>query len=217
MANERAIVEELLTKPSLVSPTLFVGIGGCGSKIAVRIAKHLKRRPDYQERYKDLIKFALVDTNINDLENFREDADESFLISNFEKEEYANLASGKLFLEADEYFTQWVPQDYRFRAGDTAGAGQIRIESRLGTYYQMKHKNMIARFRRLLEGMKDHSHGHRRLNTTEISIIFCYSVAGGTGSGSFLQLAYALRDQAKELGKLTMIGVTVMPAVFEDK
>lgn len=217
MANERAIIEELLTKPSLVVPTLFVGIGGCGSKIAVRVAQHLKRRPDYQERFKDLTKFALIDTNINDLETFREDADESFLISNFEKEEYANLAGGKLFLEADDFFTQWVPQDYRFRAGDTAGAGQIRIESRLGSYYQMKHKDMMARFRRILEGMKDHSHGHRRLTTPEIRIVMCYSVAGGTGSGSFLPLAYALRDQARALGKPTIIGVTVMPAVFEDK
>ncbi|AWV89753.1 tubulin-like doman-containing protein [Bradymonas sediminis] len=215
--NERAIVEELLTKPSMVSPTLFVGIGGCGSEIAVRVAQHLKRQDDYHERYKDLIKFAFIDTNINDLENYREHADESFLISNFEKEEYANLAGGKLFLEADDYFTQWVPQDYRFRAGDTAGAGQIRIESRLGSYYQMKHKGMLARFRRLLESMKNHNHGHRRLQTTEIRIVMCYSVAGGTGSGSFLPLAYALRDQAKELGKPTMIGVTVMPAVFEDK
>src|SRR5690554_1061148 len=180
MANERAIIEELLTKPSLVVPTLFVGIGGCGSKIAVRVARHLKRRPDYQERFKDLTKFALIDTNINDLETFREDADETFLISNFEKEEYANLAGGKLFLEADDYFTQWVPQDYRFRAGDTAGAGQIRIESRLGSYYQQKHGNMVARFRKLLEDLKSHEHGHRRLDSSEIRIVMCFSLAGGT-------------------------------------
>ncbi len=217
MANEQAVVEEMLTKPSMVCPTLFVGIGGCGCRIAVRVVEHLKRQPDYKERYSDLIKVALVDTNINDLEAHREHADEAFLISNFEKEEYANLAAGKLFLEADDYFTQWVPQDYRFRAGDTAGAGQIRIESRLGTYYQMKHKNMVPRFRRLLEQMKSHEHGHRRLDSTEIRIIMCYSVAGGTGSGSHLPLAYTLRDQAKELGKPTLIGVCVQPAVFEDK
>ncbi|QDG52607.1 hypothetical protein FIV42_18250 [Persicimonas caeni] len=217
MANERAVVEEMLTKPSMVAPTLFVGIGGCGCRIAVRVAEHLKRRPDYKERYSDLIKVALVDTNINDLETYREHADESFLISNFEKEEYANLAAGKLFLEADDYFTQWVPQDYRFRAGDTAGAGQIRIESRLGSYYQQKHKDMVPRFRRLLEEMKSHEHGHRRLDTTEIRIVMCFSNAGGTGSGSHLPLAYTLRDQARELGKPTMIGVCVLPAVFEDK
>ncbi|WP_158542416.1 tubulin-like doman-containing protein [Lujinxingia litoralis] len=218
MANrQNLVVDELLTRPSNVCPTLFVGLGGCGCQIAMRIARHLKSRPDYSERFKDLTKFALVDTNINDLELHREDADESFLISDFEKEAYANLASGKLFLEADEYFTQWVPRDYRFRAGDTAGAGQIRIESRLGSYYQMKHGDLVPRFRRLLEALKRHEHGHRRLDTSEIRIILCFSIAGGTGSGSFLPLAYMLRDQARALGKPNMLGVCVLPAVFEDK
>lgn len=215
--NEKLVVDEMLTRPSAVSPTLFVGLGGCGCQMAVRVAHHLQQRPDYDERYKDLVKVALVDTNINDLERFRESADETFLISDFEKEAYANLASGKLFLEADEYFTQWVPQDYRFRAGDTAGAGQIRIESRLGSFYQQKHGTLVPRFRRLLEELKSHEHGHRRLDTSEIRIVMCFSVAGGTGSGSFLPLAYSLRDQARALGNPTMIGVCVLPAVFEDK
>lgn len=215
--EENLVVDELLTKPSAISPMLFVGLGGCGCKMAVRIARHLRRRPDYEERFKDLVKFALVDTNINDLEGFREEADDTFLISDFEKEEYANFASGLKFVEADPYFTQWVPQNYRFRAGDTAGAGQIRIESRLGCYYQMKHGNFVARFRRLLESLKSHEHGHRRLDSSEIRIVICYSVAGGTGSGSHLTLAYMLRDQAKALGKPSIIGVSVLPAVFEDK
>ena len=215
--QENLVVDEMLTKPSAVSPTLFVGLGGCGCKIVVRVAKHLKRRHDYDERFKDLVKFALVDTNINDLEGYREEADESFLISDFEKEEYANFASGLKFVEADPYFTQWVPQNYRFRAGDTAGAGQIRIESRLGCYYQMKHGDFVPRFRRLLESLKSHEHGHRRLDTSEIRIVICYSVAGGTGSGSHLTLAYMLRDQAAAMGKPSMIGVSVLPGVFEDK
>lgn len=218
MADDRqSVVESMLTKPSMVSPTLFVGLGGCGCQIAVRVAEHLKRQSDYDERYKDLVKFALVDTNVNDLERYREQADETFLISNFEKEEYANLAAGKMFLEADDYFTQWVPDDYRFRAGDTAGAGQIRIESRLGCYYQMKHRDFVPRFRRMLEQLKSHEHGHRRLDSTEIRIVMCYSVAGGTGAGSHLPMAYMLRDQASELGKASLIGVSVLPAVFEDK
>lgn len=215
--DEKLVVEELLTKPSAVSPTLFVGLGGCGCKIAVRIARHLKRRADYEERFKDLVKFALVDTNINDLESYREQADETFLISDFEKEEYANFASGLKFVEADPYFTQWVPQNYRFRAGDTAGAGQIRIESRLGCYYQMKHGDFVPRFRRLLESLKNHEHGHRRLDSSETRIVLCFSVAGGTGSGSFLTIAYMLRDQARALGKASLIGVSVLPGVFEDK
>jgi hypothetical protein len=215
--RQKLVVDELLTKPSAVVPTLFVGLGGCGCQIAVRVARHLKRRPDYAERFKDLVKVALVDTNINDLESYREDADGTFLISDFEKESYANLASGKMFLEADPYFTQWVPQNYRFRAGDTAGAGQIRIESRLGSYYQKKHGNMVPRFRKLLEELKSHEHGHRRLDSSEIRIVLCFSIAGGTGSGSFLPMAYMLRDQAAALGKPMLLGVCVLPAVFEDK
>lgn len=215
--HRKLVVDELLTKPSAVSPMLFVGLGGCGCQMVARISRHLRGRPDFHERYRDLVKFALVDTNVNDLESNREIADETFLLSDFEKEQYANLASGKLFLEADPYFTQWVPPNYRFRAGDTAGAGQIRLESRLGLFYQMKHKNLVPRFQRLLEGLKSHQHGHRRLDSAEIRIIICFSVAGGTGSGCHLPLAYMLRDHAREVGKPWMIGVAVLPAVFEDK
>jgi hypothetical protein len=215
--HRNLVVDELLTKPSAVAPMLFVGLGGCGCSMVARIAQHLHRRPDWGERYQKLIKFALIDTNVNDLETHREIADETFLISDFEKEEYAKLASGKLFLEADPYFTQWVPQDYRFRAGDTAGAGQIRIESRLGVFYQMKHKDFLPRFRRLLEDLKSHELGHRRLDSAEIRIVLCYSVAGGTGSGCHLPLAYVLRDLASDLGKPQMFGVAVLPSVFQDK
>ncbi|MEM9293952.1 MAG: tubulin-like doman-containing protein [Acidobacteriota bacterium] len=217
MSNQNQIVDDLLTKPSVISPTLFVGLGGCGCRMVRRIAEHLRRRPDYKDQYEKLVKFALVDTNINDLESYREIADETLLISDFEKEDYADLASGKKFLDPDEYFTQWVPQNYRFRAGDTAGAGQIRIESRLGVFYQMKHKDFVPRFRRLLEALKSHELGYRRLDSQEIRIVLCYSVAGGTGSGCHLPIAYMLRDLAEELGKPTVIGVAVLPAVFEDK
>jgi hypothetical protein len=215
--HRKLVVDELLTKPSAVSPMLFVGLGGCGCRMVARISEHLRRRSDFEERYRELVKFALVDTNINDLEAYREIADETFLISDFEKEEYADLASGKLFLEADPFFTQWVPPNYRFRAGDTAGAGQIRIESRLGVFYQMKHKDLVPKFRKLLEALKSHEHGHRRLDSAEIRIVICYSVAGGTGSGCHLPIAYMLRDQASQLGKPTVLGVAVLPAVFEDK
>src|SRR5690554_6072702 len=188
------IIEEQLVQPSMVIPTIFVGLGGCGLRMVGRIKDHLSKRPDYEERYKGLTKFAGLDTNINDLEKKRQNMDDVFLISDFEKEEYAKLAHGQDFLSADEYFTQWVPSNYRFRAGDIARAGQILIESRLGLYYQVKHGNIMKGFRRLIESLKDHSHGHRRLNSTEIRIVLCYSVAGGTGSGSHLPLAYLLRD-----------------------
>jgi hypothetical protein len=214
---ERSIAEEVLVEPSKVTPTLFVGLGGAGCKVIKRVSEHLRRRPDYAERYEKLTKFAFMDTNINDLEKYRAFADEIVLISDFEKSAYADLASGKKYLEADPYFTQWAFPNYKFRAGDTAGAGQIRVESRLGVYYQLKHRDMLPRLRRLLELLKAHQHGHRRLDSGEIRIVICYSVAGGTGSGAHLPIAYVLRDLAKQLGTATLIGVALLPSIFEEK
>ena len=217
MSEKEYINEEKLSKPSTVTPTMFVGLGGCGSDIAMNVAKMLRKDPDFEEKYRDLIKFAIVDTNINDLEKHRELADATFLISDFEKAEYSKLASGQLFLEPDEFFTQWIPEDYRFRTGDTAGAGQIRIESRLGCYYQMKHGDFNAKFARLFDSMRAHNLGHRRIDTREIRIVICYSVAGGTGSGAHLVLSYMLKDLARMVGKPVTVGVAVLPTVFEDK
>ena len=42
-------------------------------------------------------------------------------------------------------------------------------------------------------------------------------MAGGTGSGAHLAMAYMLYDLAKAIGKPMIIGVAVLPSVFEDK
>ena len=215
-SGSASIVKELLAKPSAVAPTLFVGLGGAGCKMINRIYKQVKARPDYDERFKKLAQFAYVDTNMHDLAEFRGEAStDLFLISDFEKAEYSKLAGGKAYLDADDYFTQWVPGNYRFRTGDTAGAGQIRIESRLGMYYQVKHKDFIPRFRKLIENLKDHTQGHRTLDNQEIRIVIAYSVAGGTGSGSHLPMAYLLREMASQYGKPLVIGVAALSSVFE--
>ena len=77
--DEKLIVEERLAKPRAVKPTLFVGIGGCGSRLICRVARHLRRRQDYREVYKDLNKFVIIDTNINDLELSRDIVDDGLL------------------------------------------------------------------------------------------------------------------------------------------
>jgi hypothetical protein len=124
MADEtELVVKGRLVSPSKVTPTLFVGLGGCGLKMVARVKKHLKARPDYEQRFRDLTKFVAVDTNIDDLQKVRDIMDEAILLSDFEKQDYARMANGEQFLEPDEYFTQWVPKDYRFRVGDVAGAG----------------------------------------------------------------------------------------------
>jgi len=55
------------------------------------------------------------------------------------------------------------------------------------------------------------------MGVSTIRIVICYSVAGGTGSGSHLMMSYLLQDLANQIGKAFVLGVAVLPSVFEDK
>jgi hypothetical protein len=90
-----------------------------------------------------------------------------------------------------------VPPDYQPREGVKPGAGQIRIESRLGFFYSSPQIRT-----QLTEIVKDSLDARwsndRMLNKLGGSnpynvYIFC-SLAGGTGSGSFLSMAYLVED-----------------------
>ncbi|HEY8430877.1 MAG TPA: tubulin-like doman-containing protein, partial [Sandaracinaceae bacterium] len=126
--------------PGEVTPTLFVGLGGSGGQAIGRIAKRLRASSDYDLKYKSLVRFVAIDTNAADLARLRQGhgsvghVDATITLSDFDKVEYAKLRRGETFANADPYFTQWVHPWYRFREESGAGAGQIRIESRLGFF-----------------------------------------------------------------------------------
>src|SRR5688572_21628036 len=121
--------------PGEVTPTLFVGLGGSGGRAVGKIARHLRARADYGVRYEGLVRFLAIDTNEADLARLRKGPGaihSTVAIADFDKVEYSALRRGDRFQDADPYFTQWVHPWYRFREESGAGAGQIRIESRLG-------------------------------------------------------------------------------------
>jgi cell division GTPase FtsZ len=66
-----------------IPPHLFIGLGGCGSKIVNEIARKLKRRSDEYARYKDLIHFFAFDTDQHELKQATS-VDVRVPISNFE-------------------------------------------------------------------------------------------------------------------------------------
>ena len=61
-----------------------------------------------------------------------------FLISAFDRRAYVQRKRGRQELSEDRLVTQWVHPDYQFRDAQGAGAGQIRLESRLGLYYNLR-------------------------------------------------------------------------------
>lgn len=207
--------------PGEVTPTLFVGLGGSGGQAIGRIAGRLRNSPEWELKYRDLVRFVAIDTNEADLAKLRKGkgrmghVDATIGISDFDKVEFTKLRRGEGFAEADEYFTQWVHPWYRFREESGAGAGQIRIESRLGFFRSVEVGEVTRQLQDILGAMMAHGHGMRR-HGAPIQVFVYFSVAGGTGSGGFLPFAYLLRDLLGDK-RARLFGFAILPDAFEDK
>lgn len=206
--------------PGEVTPTLFVGLGGSGGQAIGRIAKRLRASDDYDLKYKSLVRFVAVDTNAADLARLRQGfgavghVDATITLSDFDKVEYTKLRRGETFADADEYFTQWVHPWYRFREETGAGAGQIRIESRLGFFRSIEVGELTRQLKDILAELRSHQHGMRRTGAA-LQVFVYFSVAGGTGSGAFLPFAYLLRDLIEDKAA-RLFGFAILPDAFEE-
>ncbi|PRP94482.1 Tubulin-like protein CetZ [Enhygromyxa salina] len=205
--------------PGEVTPTLFVGLGGSGGRAVGRIAKRLRAHSDYDLQFRSLVRFIAVDTNDADLARLRKGTDEygkvdeTVLISDFDKVAYSKLRRGESFAEADSYFTQWVHDWYHFREESGAGAGQIRIESRLSMFRAIESADMVQKLQAVTQELRSHSDGMRH-QSASIQVFVYFSVAGGTGSGGFLPFAYMMRDILDDRSA-RLVGFAILPEAFE--
>ncbi|MBK9000671.1 MAG: hypothetical protein IPM35_33530 [Myxococcales bacterium] len=196
-----------------IPPHLFIGLGGCGSKIVNEIARKLKRRKEEYARYADLVHFFAFDTDQHELKQ-AESVDVRVPISNFDKRAFVAHAFGERGAPEDPLFTSWWPEYYLPRDVAGAGAGQIRIESRLSTYFTLKFKPEVFA---ALEQAVGRSYGidSRFRDQDKAPMVHIYaSLAGGTGSGAFLPIAHVLFDLFREHARPIMVSTLVLPAVF---
>lgn len=205
--------------PGEVTPTLFVGLGGSGGRAIGRIAKRLRSHGDFELQWRNLVRFVAIDTNDADLARLRKGTgelgkvDETVLISDFDKVAYSKLRRGQSFADADTYFTQWVHDWYQFREESGAGAGQIRIESRLSFFRSIEAGDLIGKLAALLTDLRSHMHGMRQQGAP-IQVFVYFSVAGGTGSGGFLPFAYLMRDLLADRSA-RLVGFAILPEAFD--
>ncbi|MEZ4449965.1 MAG: tubulin-like doman-containing protein [Nannocystaceae bacterium] len=205
--------------PGEVTPTLFVGLGGSGGRAVGRIAKRLRAHEDFDHQFRGLIRFLAIDTNDADLARLRKGTgeygrvDDTVLISDFDKVAYSQHRRGESFADADAYFNQWVHDWYRFRKESGAGAGQIRIESRLSFYRSVEVGDLGQKLASIVSEMRAHGHGMRSTGAP-LQVFVYFSVAGGTGSGAFLPFAYLCRDVVEDRSA-RMVGFAILPEAFE--
>ncbi|MEZ4438248.1 MAG: tubulin-like doman-containing protein [Polyangiaceae bacterium] len=197
-----------------IAPHLFIGLGGCGSKIVNEIARKFKRNDEQYERYRDLVHFFVFDTDQHELKQ-AESADVRVAISDFDKRDFVAHAFGQRGAPEDQLFTSWWPEHYMPRDVAGAGAGQIRIESRLSLFFTLEYKPEVLTALERAVG-KCFNIDSRFRDVDKAPMIHVYaSLAGGTGSGSFLPIALLAHDLFRDHKRPIVVGTFVLPAVFK--
>ncbi len=199
-------------------PTLFVGLGSAGGAMVDRILHKLTTRWN-QEMFRGLYQGFVLDTDVTALERLAYTPKRHrVLLSDFAKDWYVGGKRGQSYVPRDHHVAQWAHDWYRFRTEVGAGAGQIRLESRLCLHHELEQGGVINEIRAAMNEALLHDNPYRRRALGQVNIFLFGSLAGGTGSGSLLPMAYLLRQLARERNQQAKLyGCVILPGAFTNE
>lgn len=190
-------------KPNRVNaPTLFVGVGGIGSRIIKGVWERCIN--DIREN----IRFVVLDTDVNDLLKMADADIRAIQISS------TNTVEDYLKHDTEARF-EWFPNnkmlDYK---SVSEGAGQIRAISRLALNAAIKMGKLRDLYKSIDElFLKDGGDMKQA-----IRIVVASTAAGGTGSGIAMETAMLIRHYVKTAypdAAVMIRGFLIMPGVMD--
>lgn len=202
-----------------VKPTLIIGVGGSGGDILLRIRKR------FFEKYGALSQFPIVSYLWLDT-----DATEKNIGAGIFTENISFAPSEKLMttvadttvytndLNQYPHIKQWFYPGLTKLKTMTEGAGQIRAYSRLGFFaHYAQIKNAITHASGVVRNIENvklaREKHHIETNIADLQVFVVFSLAGGTGSGMFLDLAFLIKEIFRG-NALTTVGCILMPGLF---
>ena len=210
-----------------VRPTIFIGVGGTGKEVLLRLRRILYEK--YRAPGLPITSYLWVDTDISSA-GLKKDRDVIDTKIQFLETEKLSLAVSEsqmahYYMDKPNYpqLFDWYPEQLEQLPQGTRiltdGAGQIRSAGRLSLWrkrhefeekIKYMHENITsaatkARTREMGFAVED------KVSETEVVIVT--SLAGGTGSGTFIDAAFATRKALKKSARL--IGVLFMPSAFK--
>ena len=191
--------------------SLFVGLGGTGMKALL----HTKKM--FVETYGEvppMIGFLGIDTDGGE---YNKELESSYGKVKLEPSEQMQILVREdpqpLYVKHPARFG-WMPQNnLRNLKSMETGAGQIRSNGRFAITYN--ENNVSNRIQHVINQLlnADHTYNPKYdLISSNLEIHVVFSLCGGTGSGSFINTAYLIRNVAPEA---FVYAYAVMPGVFE--
>ena len=211
-----------------VRPTLFIGLGGTGKEILLR----MRRR--FYEKWRvtglPITGYIWIDTDSRDVLAQGEKLDAIDAELKFESHEKVALLEGSVGQDLGnilrekarhKYIHEWLhPEVEQFGVEVGNGAGAVRSIGRLAFFD--KFRAIEERIRITLGQITDspqiNETSTRYLPGVEIDlqaqVYLVFSVAGGTGGGTFLDISFLLRDEEFRKKVTAVNGVMLMPNVY---
>lgn len=169
--------------------TLFVGLGGAGIKTLRRLKEKIMQANGGE--LPGQVKFLLIDTNATELANFRDfDCNEKVCIA--VREPYQRYEYEKKNGDTHRYIPE--KNAHSLKALER-GAGQIRSNGHFAVIENQYSNKLIRIFREAADQIEDIDvNGNKLERDPKIEVRMCFSIAGGTGSGTFLPIATLIRS-----------------------
>lgn len=192
------------------APTLLIGLGGLGASIVQAVHA---RVPD---QYKSLVGVHILDTDANELKDTR--------YQSLHPDQLTQITEGITVAQCLERLKPITSVATWFPASQTQSASVMYKQMALGAS-QFRAISRLALLDTMVQGrLDDFNHAltatvqTRGTKFTESArIMIVNSLAGGTGSGSFLQVAMYVRDYFENQlhsKNIVVRGFVVMPDVF---
>jgi hypothetical protein len=210
-------------------PTVFVGLGGSGKSVLMRLRKQFHDRyANWGSKFDRFARFVFVDTDQSEFvpkgdknkmfADVLPDASE-IVQSTIARDRFTEIFDD-LERQRDSKHLHWLMPSMRSVGYNAVedGAGQFRQFGRLAFFvnYQAIRQQIKTQIEEVLAYS---SRNAAEVMTGRIEVVIVTSLAGGTGSGMFLDVAYLVRDllshsDYKEVGIKHVTLVAFLPEIF---
>lgn len=197
--------------------TLYIGLGGTGFKTLL----HTKRA--FIETYGEvppMIKFLIFDSDQNEYKNYK--LPSIYGDITFDPAESSDIMVKQAASKVSKYRNElsWLPERNHPAVVDLVnGCGMVRTNGRVA--FSFNYEKSRSNIRRALNSVchlstiRDDKYD---LLSQDVDVNIVFSIAGGTGSGNFLDTAYLVKDIMKEQAlpeTSKIIGYMVLPDVYD--
>jgi hypothetical protein len=209
--------DSTVVRPTVVfRPTVVIGLGGTGYEVVLKLKK---RFIDVYGYVPEIIRFLSIDTTENIQE--REKSPDGTKVVLEPNELYAiSVANpGSLIGRSNDHIDEWWPRDKVPTTSILSGAGQIRARGRLALFAKVGDINAligqaINTVREIRTNRQAFTDNFQVSSRDGVEVFIVGSLAGGTGSGTFLDVAFLTRQYLNSFSNIT--GVFVLPRVFSN-